>query len=230
MKHFVYCTHNDKTGEFYIGKHSAKDENDRYFGSSSIVKQWLREKDPVRRVILLECSSELLAYAVEEKLVSSARNQYGRVCRNLFAGGRGQYTGVLCGENSPRFGVKTPKEVREKQRAAKVGRQLTDEHKRKIGEGVRKIVTPEWRKKVSDAQRGKKKPASFLKKMGGARNPMAKSIKCVETGHVFKCCKDAAEWLGVGRSCISNHLNDRANYKKAGGKTFEVVKTRASMS
>jgi len=43
MKHFVYKTYREDTGEYYIGRHSTVNINDGYFGSGGWVTDCLRD-------------------------------------------------------------------------------------------------------------------------------------------------------------------------------------------
>lgn len=40
------------------------------------------------------------------------------------------------------------------------------------------------------------------KKMGG-NNPIAKPVKCINTGEIFPSCKEASDWCGIHRANIS---------------------------
>ena len=73
---------------------------------------------------------------------------------------------ISTGGESGRLGVKASKESIEKMRAAKVGKKLTEEHKRKISESEKgKIVSKETREKLRIANTGKKHTEETKRKL-----------------------------------------------------------------
>lgn len=81
----------------------------------------------------------------------------------------------------PRIGHPVSKETREKLRQANLGKQLSEEHKRKISEGIKRSL--------------KDKPRY--------NEHHRKPVILVETGQIFESVKAAGEYLGVNPSNIS---------------------------
>jgi group I intron endonuclease len=88
------------------------------------------------------------------------------------------------------------------------GKAMDESRKRKISEANSgKHRTDEMRKRQSDYMKGK---------YTRGENPRARKVVCVETGTVFSCVTDAAEWAGVARASLTDAINGRsrtcANY------------------
>lgn len=65
------------------------------------------------------------------------------------------------GEKNPNFGKPCTEKRRQQVSESHRGKKFTEEHKLKIGKALKgRIITPEWRQKLSDAKKGKK-GASF---------------------------------------------------------------------
>ena len=108
--------------------------------SSEIIARNLTQKDA--------CEMEISLI----KEYNSANRNYGY---NISTGGE-----------SGRLGVKASKESIEKMRAAKVGKKLTEEHKKKISESEKgKIVSKETREKLRIANTGKKHTEEAKRKL-----------------------------------------------------------------
>lgn len=67
---------------------------------------------------------------------------------------------------------------------------------------------------------GKKRP-DHSKNMSGSGNPRARKVRCIETGEIFGCIKEAASKYGVHNTNIIQMLSGAQ--KTAGGKTWEYV-------
>ena len=105
------------------------------------------------------------------------------------------------------------------------GTKLTEEHKRKLREGFAKVkfvskygadnpmygkhLTDEHKKRISEQNRG-------------GNNGRAKRVRCLETGGVYLCVRDAYRATGIRYDCISKVCIGKC--KTAGGFHWEYVK------
>ena len=76
-----------------------------------------------------------------------------------------------------------------------------------------RIVSAEWRKKNSEAHKGK---------MTLGDNPRARKTICLETGRIFSCVVEAAMQLGINRSSI--HQSIRKHSRVAGKWHFSYLR------
>lgn len=92
MYHFVYKITNLITGKYYIGKHSTKNPEDNYFGSSNALNEDVAfyGKENFTNEILYEAESEEDALAYEAKLVTQEMIDSPRTY-NKTLGGRGSW-------------------------------------------------------------------------------------------------------------------------------------------
>lgn len=98
--------------------------------------------------------------------------------------------------NDPEFGMERKKVQAQRRREQNLNRTYTDEQKhnlsmRMTGEGNHfygKHHTDETKAKISKANKGR---------LAGGKNPAARQVICINTGEVFNCCKEAAEYAGV---------------------------------
>lgn len=90
----------------------------------------------------------------------------------------------------PMLGKHFSEQSKAKMRAAHKGKTLTEEHKRKIGQSCKGLLA-------------------------GDKNPMAKSVQCVETGEIFTTVTEAARSVGISRQAICRQIKGLS--KSAGG-------------
>lgn len=141
------------------------------------------------------------------------------------------------GEKNHGFGKHLSEETKEKLRKANKGKVMSEEAKQKISRANKgkipwsagKHLNPETRAKMSERQKGVRLSEETKRKISEAHKgkPLSKEhaakiaeshkkkVVCVETGKVFESVKEAAEYIQVNRSNISNHLGGRL--KTAGG-------------
>lgn len=93
MYHLVYKITNMITGRYYIGKHSTKNPDDKYMGSSKALKEDVDfyGYENFQKIILLEAESEEEALEYEAKLVTTEMINNPRTY-NQTLGGRGSWT------------------------------------------------------------------------------------------------------------------------------------------
>lgn len=126
------------------------------------------------------------------------------------------------GKNNPMYGVRLCGEAN-----ANYGKQLTEEHKKKIREkrlGTK--MSKEAKQKMSKAHRGRKPPWSDERRNNFLRTvktmfPVS-PVRCVETNTVYPSMREASRQTGVRQSCISNCC--RGKQERAGKLHWEFIK------
>ena len=90
MKYVIYKITNLVNNKCYIGAHATKDENDRYFGSGTLLKQAIKKygKSSFKKEILEVCSSQEHMYLRESELVNTSFVE-SELTYNIKLGGRG---------------------------------------------------------------------------------------------------------------------------------------------
>ena len=139
---YVYCHYRlDNNQVFYIGK----GQNRRAYSKQKRNPFWqniVNKAKGFKVEILAKNLSNTEALNYERVLVSSFRKKYPKLLCNLTDGGEG--------------GLNPSFETRQKQSLAKIGRKLTEEHKKKIGEaGKNRIFSEETRNKIRAKQLGR---------------------------------------------------------------------------
>lgn len=129
-------------------------------------------------------------------------------------------------KNHPRYGIHLSEETKQKISKAKKdkistfkGKHLSEEARKKISEYRKgKTLSEETKQKISQSLKeyfqnnpeAAKKNAHF-----GKENGFSKKVKCLNTGEIFDCIKDAMNWCGLkGSSDIGNQI--RGKHKTAG--------------
>ena len=148
MVHFIYKTTNIINGNYYIGKHSTKNNNDSYLGSGDLLKKAIKKygKENFKREILFECNSDQELFEKEQEIVTidivSDPNSY-----NIALGGYG----AMCGR-------KHTDGAKEKMSLKAIGRTFTEETRNKKRISMTgKVHTEETKKKISLSKIGKKR-------------------------------------------------------------------------
>ena len=156
LSHYVYSHIRPDTGEvFYVGKGSGNrmlhhyDRNQHWKN----VANKLGGARNIKVCVLASGLTEQEAYGFERTMIQAIKNQTNHSLVNMHCGGKGG-------------SYKPSDEVRGKQRKAKLGSPLSDEHKRKIGDANRGMKrTDETRKKMSIAHLGKKCSEETIQKL-----------------------------------------------------------------
>ncbi len=124
MKYTVYKTTNLINDKIYIGVHKTSDLNDNYLGSGVWLINAIKKygKENFKKEILFVFNNEDEMFKKEKEIVNESfikdKNNY-----NLTCGGFGSWSHIdSSGENNPNYGNHEP---------------LSEEHKRKIGLGVK---------------------------------------------------------------------------------------------
>lgn len=189
MKYTIYKTINKINGKFYIGKHQTETPNDNYLGSGKLLKAAIKKygiNNFEKRILFIFDSEEEMELKEKEILTEdfvSMKNNY-----NVGIGGEGgahfkgkkhstetkksislKNTGRKLTEESKRKISennslrKISEETKAKLSKKAKERFLSEEERSKISNGVKKSITPERLKKISEAAKEREK----IKKLRG---------------------------------------------------------------
>lgn len=158
MHYLVYQTTNLVNGKVYIGVHKTKNISDNYLGSGPILHKAIKKYgiENFKKEVLFSCSSEEEAYLKEMEIVNEEFVKRDDTY-NLNLGGTGGFTYINSNLPHPRIGRKHSEETKRK-----LSKPKTEEHKKKLSEANKgKKYSEEQKRKLSEAQKGhKKKPES----------------------------------------------------------------------
>ena len=171
-----------------------------------------------KKEILFENLSSEEAFKTEILKIKEFRCTDPNFGYNKSSGGESGYSGVKCSE-----------ETREKLRQYRgekhhgFGKPISEQHKKRIGDANRgKKNSLESRKHMSDAHKGQHNSPESMKKCHDANK---KKIVCIENGMIFESLQEAANFAGVSYTGISAVANGRA--KKAGGFRWKYYGVKA---
>ena len=89
----------------------------------------------------------------------------------------------------------------------------TEEQRKRLSESLKgRVFSPEHCRHISESKKGKNAMAN---------NPKAKRVRCIETGKVYECMKEATLDIGVSNHNISSVCSGKL--KTAGGFHWEYV-------
>lgn len=221
--------HTAPNGKVYIGI-TRQDVNKRwkngagYVGCTAFYRAILKYGwDNISHEIIISGLSETEACALEIELIAlyqSADPEYGY---NLTHGGA-HYTPSVewCKRASAaqKRHYKAHPEHRAQISEQQKGRKASPQTKEKMSVSRRAYLAqhPEAAYICGSAFRGKKRSPENVEKLRVANRTR---IRCIQTGAVFASVENAALYVGVSRSAISNNLTGRS--KSAGGLQFEYV-------
>ena len=217
----IYKTTQPQSGRYYIGRHTTDDLNDGYYGSG----RWVRSVDRNTLVTgvlhFTETEEELIE--LETKVIEEHIND--PMCMNWTTDSKGW-------KESP---MKDPVK-REKMRQTMIERCKIHgnawkgrKHNPETIEIIRQKAlerapeSQETRAKKSKAHTGKKKSETHKKNMSKAalNRTDYRSIRCIETGVVYRSMLEAKRETGVNPDCISRVCKGTQN--TAGGYHWEYL-------
>ena len=114
------------------------------------------------------------------------------------------------GEKNHNYGKPMTKEAKEKLRRAKIGKTLSDYHKRRISESLLREKNPFYGK--THTEETKKKMRENHADIKGGKNPKAKKVIC--EGVVYDCLKDCAEFYGINYDTMKWWLSKRGKVRQ----------------
>ena len=173
----ITCTAGSFKNKYYIGKHTTYNLNDGYKGSGRFIKDYYKKyPDDYIKEIICYCNSDEELDMFEKCYIALYIDDSN--CLNIASGGTGGFTGY----HNEQIRLKMKE-------AAKHKPPMSEETKRKISNSHKGILnSPETRKKISEACKGRKAwnkglkgvSAETSKKMSEAKKgfiPWNKGIK-----------------------------------------------------
>ncbi len=226
----MYCVYkhtNLKNGKVYIGVTSQKPSR-RWHGGHGYSDQplfWNAIQkygwENFNHEILAKNLSQDDAFRMEQELIKEYRSTDREYGYNISGGGVDSSRFTLpYRESLSRANRQRPPmsmETREKIAKARTGTKMppcSEKTRRKLSESLTgRVFSKEHRKHISESKKGV---------FDGANNPRARKVRCLETGFIFSCLKDAALATGTSNHNISAVCNGRL--KTSGGFHWEYVK------
>lgn len=217
----VYKTTNLKNGKTYIGVHCTNRMEDGYIGNGiyrqrdALVKSKTQPfhvavrkhgYENFKREILYEFGSLELAFWWEHYLVDEE-----------FINRHDNYNAVV-GGSCKVFGRNHSKETKNKMSLTRVGRKMSETHKRNIsignkGKRLGMKASIETKAKMSKNRTGKKnifwKPLTEKTKA-----KLSKKVECITTGEIFKSLRSASDETGCFASAVCNCLKGRSKWTR----------------
>ena len=184
--------------------------------------------------------SKEVACAMEKQLISEYNTTDGDFGYNMSTGGESGSLGVRLSEERKRrlsesrmgekhhlYGTHPSEETRRKMSKSHKGRITTEETRVKLSRSLTgKNLSVERKQKISETLRSKWQNEEYRAMMveahSGKNSHKARRVRCVETGEVFGCIKEACAKHRVHSSTVSNVC--RGKLKTTGGYHWEYVK------
>ena len=158
----------------------------------------------IEHIIVAQGLSEEEAKWLEIELISVWDTTNSNKGYNVTNGG--DDGGHLVGEKNPMYNKHHSQETKDKISKTRTGK-YTKEDNGFYG----KTHSKEQKEKWSKERKGK-----YI----GSKSPKAVKIRCIETGQIFGCAKEAGESVGVARTSITSAINRGT---KTGGYHWERI-------
>jgi len=216
---YVYAHINTINGKIYIGISKRKNPNERWKNGKGYNYNWHFNKaiekygwDKFDHEIIASNLTENEASNMEKILIEQLKT-FDRNYGYNFAEG-GYNNRGLKGKNNPFYGIK-PEAAIKASIAARTGKPLSEEHKKKIQESCKRTgVSKNSLNALILCQHMKKNMPT------GADNHKSKAVKCVETGAVYESQRIAEHEMNLPRGSIYQALKYNIRAK---GYSFERV-------
>lgn len=217
----IYKTTQPQSGRYYIGRHTTEDLNDGYYGSG----RWVRSVDRNTLVtgVLHFTETEQELIELETKVIEEHIND--PLCMNWTTDSRGWRVAPTKDPVKREKMRQSLREYYKKHTNPFKDKKHTPETKNLMREKAleRAPESQETRAKKSKAHTGKKRTETHKKNMSKAalNRTDYRSIRCVETGVVYRSMLEAkretgVNELGIGRVC-------KGTQKTAGGYHWEYL-------
>jgi len=209
MYGYIYITVDTIKWQVYIGQHKSKFHDKNYFGSGIIIKNIIKHRngtDSLKNYILEKCSSKDEMDFAEEKWIELFKKECGDRCINL-----AKSCHVDCSKNK---GMKRTAEQRENiSNGTKEGMRRTNAGK-KISSFLK-----EYHKEHPNAFKGRRHRLETKEHWSEIRkgkqtygdNPSAVKVINIESGKIFSCIKECAEFYGITSKVMGRWIKQHIN-------------------
>lgn len=217
--HLVYKVIHIESGKYYIGKHTTNNLDDGYMGSGTRLINAIKKYgvDSFQKKILFDFSSEEEALFAEWLLVTNEMIE-DPSCYNMKLGGRGGWSHI--DHSTHRLGRTHSEETKRFISKKQIGVKLntSEEGRKKIIEtNKNRIITDDFRKKMSKIRTGKSNKMSEEKRQAKFKkdflDPRTQSILVLKEQGVK--VKDIAEKAGISTCRVYQILKKFENYTMA---------------
>ena len=211
MYGYIYKTTNLINGKIYIGQHKSEEYDSSYYGSGKILKSAINKYgiENFSNTVLCYCESKKELDKLERQLIKQYNSRNPNIGYNISFGGEGGDL-VTCLPYSDY--EKFCNHISELNKSGVVGmkgKKLSDEHKRKIGEGNRgKVHSKEW----VDKQRDKVKGKTAWNK--GLTIDDERVRKYARKKGVFKHSDETKLKISNSKKGISNSIKNKDEWRK----------------
>ena len=209
-KYSVYC-HTCPDGKKYIGLTGKSPEkrwlNGRGYQYNLHFTRAIRKYgwDNIAHEVLSTGLTAREAKDEEKRLIALYDTTDQRKGYNLTHGGDGANT--LTDAARKRLSESAKEAYRKGRVPTMLGKHFSAESRRKMSEAAhRRVLSEEHKRHIGESVKGL---------MVGGKNPMARSVLCIETGEIFSSVKEAADSIGTTRNNVSRCVTGRN--KTAGG-------------
>ena len=231
MVGYIYLVTDTTNGMKYTGKHHYHIEGQldpNYHGSGVIIKNIYKKRpETLKEEYIKTCYSEEEMCSDEQYYIKVFKTLWPNGY-NLTEGGDG-WSGGPCEETRRKLSEihkNISDETRRKMSLAKKGRtpynkgkHLSEEQKRKIGEGNKgKTMSEEARRKISEAQKG------HIGYNKGQISEKRIKVLCVENGIIYDSMTIASEKTNANISHISQCCKKQYGRRTAGGYHWQYYK------
>lgn len=216
LRYSVYC-HTTPSGKKYIGITSKIPEErwlngrgyvgNKHFWGAIRKYGWAN----IEHEVLCTNLTEREAKDEEKRLIALYDTTDQSKGYNVTRGGDGANT--MTDKQRQRLSEIAKEAYRNGRVPTMLGKHFSAESRRKMSEAAsRRVLSEEHRKHIGESVKGL---------LVGGKNPMARSVVCIETGEMFTSVKEAADSIGTTRVNVSRCVNGKN--KTAGGFHWRLV-------
>lgn len=205
----TYCVykHTTPSGKVYIGQTKQEPEkrwqngngykNNEHFWKAIKKYGWDNIKHEILKINLTKPEAD----DIEKTYIALYQSNISNFGYNKTDGGDGH------------LGYSPTEETRKKISSTLTGHEVSDETRQKLSiaqKGKPKNYTEEYLQRLREERIGKPLSEKHM-------SAISKSVLCIETGIIYKSCREAGRMTGIDYNAICNVCNHKYGFKTAGG-------------